>query len=65
MLEVNDATASQAKEGYPHLTKVTPQLKRHVGALLALFSTEAPLVLPMHPTDAQKISTVHNRGCIR
>lgn len=55
LLEAEDSTRGAAAEGYPLETRITHELIRHVGALLQLFSQDAPLSPPVRPTDKFKL----------
>ncbi len=58
LLEVDDVSSDSAQVGYPSNTRVTGQLTDHVSALLRLFASDAPLVVPICPTDAHKLRYV-------
>jgi len=57
-LETDDAALSAAHCDYPPETRITNQLLMHVDALLVLFNTEAPRVVPVRPTDKSKLRYV-------
>ncbi len=52
---VADAMVGQ---DYPLVTRITSELRAHVDALLSLFASEAPLALPLRPTDKGKLRYV-------
>ena len=57
-LEDEDATRDDAQAGYPALTVITEELVIHTSALQRLFSSQAPLMVPIRPTDAKKLRYV-------
>ena len=54
-LETQDAGQESAHAGYPLETRVTNQLVMHAEALLTLFSSETPMVIPIRPTGRGKV----------
>ena len=46
------------KKGYPANTRITSELLSHVEALLYLFSSETPLMVPLRPSEAHKLRYV-------
>ena len=57
-IELEDVPQSQAREGYPLLTRITDELIEHAKALLRLYPTETPASLPIRPTDKHKLRYV-------
>ena len=55
LLEINHSSDIQVREGYPFLTRITDEVIMHTKALLQLFASDTPLVLPLRPTDAHKL----------
>ena len=55
MMEGEDAPTMEFKKGYPVKTRITSQLVDHANALLRLFSSDLPLMVPLRPTDAHKL----------
>ena len=55
IVDINQLSNAQAREGYPFLTRVTEELKMHVHGLLTLFKSDSPLPLPLRPSDATKL----------
>ena len=55
VMDDTEATSREAAQGYPIFTPITEELVMHIQALLRLFDTEAPLALPLRPTDKQKL----------
>jgi len=55
LLELEDAGTAKAREGYPILTRISDELVDHTKALLVLFVNEEPLVVPIRPTDRNKL----------
>jgi len=53
-LEGSDATHQEYKKGYPISTRITSELIAHTKALLNLFSSDVPLMVPLRPTDCHK-----------
>lgn len=43
------------KKGYPSVTSITSELIDHVEALLCLFSSDTPLMVPLRPSEAHKL----------
>ncbi|KAL7534633.1 LOW QUALITY PROTEIN: hypothetical protein ACHAXR_008890 [Thalassiosira sp. AJA248-18] len=58
LLEVEDATRSQAQRNYPALTRIASELLAHAKALLRLFSSTTPLMVPLRPADKHKLRYV-------
>lgn len=54
-LEDSEATFLEAQTGYPLTTIVTKELNLHAQALLRLLDSEAPLALPIRPSDKHKL----------
>ena len=46
---------AQVGQDYPVATHITYKPRHHVDALLCLIRSEAPLALPLHPTDKAKL----------
>ena len=57
-LELEDLGTVDALADYPRHTTITPELRRHVSALLGMFPTDVPAVLPIQPTDKGKVRYV-------
>ena len=57
-LECEDASTTQFKKGYPAFTRISSELLDHAKALLRLFASESPLMVPIRPTDAHKLRYV-------
>lgn len=57
-LDRNEIRALEFKKGYPAVTHITSELVAHVDALLYLFASEAPLMVPLRPTEAHKLRYV-------
>ena len=54
-LEWNEAGEIEYSSGYPVSTQITDELIAHANALLELFSSDLPLMVPLRPTDSHKI----------
>ncbi|KAL7532942.1 hypothetical protein ACHAXR_006517 [Thalassiosira sp. AJA248-18] len=57
-MDGKELSHSEFKKGYPVLTRITFELFSHAQALLRLFVSESPLMVPLRPTDAHKIRYV-------
>ena len=54
-LEAGDSSDGEWRAGYPLSTRITDKLIIHAKALLALFISETPLMVPLRPTDSHKL----------
>ena len=54
-MEGRDASPTEFKKGYPVQTRVTSELRLHAQALLTLFVSDSPLMVPIRPTDSHKL----------
>jgi hypothetical protein len=54
-LEATDADDIEYQKGYPVATRITSELLDHSKALLELFASDIPLMVPLRPTDSHKI----------
>ena len=54
-LEGSDANHQEYEKGYPISTRITSELIAHTEALLRLFSSDVPLMVPLQPTDCHKL----------
>ena len=54
-LEQAGASHADYSVGYPLTTHITNELIEHVKALLKLFASDVPLMIPLRPTDSHKI----------
>ena len=54
-LEAGDSPDGEWRAGYLLNTRITDELIAHAKALLALFISETPLMVPLRPTDSHKL----------
>ncbi len=55
IIEGEDAPTMDFKKDYHVTAHITSQLLDHANELLCLFSSELPLMVPLRPTDANKL----------
>ena len=55
LLETRDQSRSEASYDYPPKVDATEELVAHVSAMLELFESEEPLVVPIRPADKSKL----------
>ena len=53
-LDAIEADETEYRKGYPIATRITDELLDHVNALLELFASDIPLMVPLRPTDSHK-----------
>ena len=54
-LEHEGAPKDDYARGYPISTHITEELVNHATALLKIFASDVPLMIPLRPTDSHKI----------
>jgi len=57
-LDAREEPEIEFSKGYPISTFITPELIAHCSALEHLLAAEAPLLVPVRPTDAHKLRYV-------
>ena len=57
-MDRQELSTAEFSKGYPLLTRVTDELVCHINALLLLFVSETPLMVPLRPSEAHKLRYV-------
>ena len=57
-LEQAKACKFDSAKGYPLTTRITEELVDHITALLKIFDSDTPLMIPLPPSDSHKIRYV-------
>lgn len=58
LMDGKELPPTDFKKGYPARTRITTELLDHVDALLYLFASESPLMVPLRPSEAHKLRYV-------